>query len=303
MHSSKATLAQSSIPTYALYGEIGDASGADWVHCETIQARSRLHNYRIEPHRHETLFQILHLTGGRAEIAVDGRNLALTGPTLVTLPPMVVHGYTFSPNVEGTVLTLFDSRLGSILGVMEEARESFRSVQIVPLHEHGASAEAVAAGIAAIAAEIGGQAPGRLEAIEAHLTLVLIALHRLQGPARQASIGPGQRALQHALRYRELVDRDFRHQRSIDIYAGRLGLTSTHLNRICREHLGDTALGVIHQRIILEAKRYLTFTTMSAKEIALTLDFDDPAYFTRFFKHKTGLSPLSFRVRQNGTTV
>jgi AraC family transcriptional activator of pobA len=85
----------------------------------------------------------------------------------------------------------------------------------------------------------------------------------------------------------------------IDAYARRLGMTSPHLNRICREHLGDTALGIIHGRIILEAKRYLTFTTLSAKEVALALSFEDPAYFTRFFKQKTGLSPLGFRAMQN----
>ncbi|MBF9233636.1 helix-turn-helix domain-containing protein [Microvirga alba] len=62
--------------------------------------------------------------------------------------------------------------------------------------------------------------------------------------------------------------------------------------------MGDTALGVIHQRIILEAKRYLTFTSLSAKETALALAFDDPSCFTRFFKQKTGMSPLGFRALQ-----
>ena len=103
------------------------------------------------------------------------------------------------------------------------------------------------------------------------------------------------------MRFRELVDQDFRSHRPVDVYARRLGLTSTHLNRICREHLGDTALGVIHQRIVLEAKRYLTFTTLSAKEVALALAFEDPGYFARFFKRKTGFSPLGFRDLQKRT--
>ena len=64
------------IPTYALYGEAEGDPGADWLHCETIQSRSSLHGYRIESHRHETLFQILHLRSGRAELVVDGQSRA-----------------------------------------------------------------------------------------------------------------------------------------------------------------------------------------------------------------------------------
>jgi AraC family transcriptional activator of pobA len=290
------------IPTYALYGEAGDDPTADWVHCETIQIRSRLHNYRILPHRHEKLFQILHLIDGTAEIVVDGVSTQLVGPAIVALPPMAVHGYTFSPDVQGTVLTLFDNRLTQILADMDGVRETFRSVQLIRLHDHEDVAGTLTADIASLAAEFAGRGPGRLEAIQARLMLILIALNRLQRSGRAAGHhNPGPRALQHALRFRELVDQDFRSHQPIEVYARRLGLTSPHLNRICREHLGDTALGVVHQRIILEAKRYLTFTTLSAKEIALALAFDDPAYFARFFKQKTGLPPLAFRAMQQNT--
>jgi AraC family transcriptional activator of pobA len=58
---------------------------------------------------------------------------------------------------------------------------------------------------------------------------------------------------------------------------------------------------MVHQRLILEAKRYLTFTTLTAKEIALALGFEDPAYFTRFFKRQAGVSPLTFRAMQQNT--
>ncbi len=54
----------STIPTYALYGEQGYDSSPDWLHWETVLSRSRLHGFRIAPHRHEQFFQILHLTGG-----------------------------------------------------------------------------------------------------------------------------------------------------------------------------------------------------------------------------------------------
>jgi AraC family transcriptional activator of pobA len=291
------------IPTYSLYGEFKDNLQVDWVHCETIQSRSRLHNYEIKPHRHENLFQILHLRSGRAEIVVDGQQVRLESPSLVTLPPMAVHGYTFLPDVEGTVLTLFQDRLPAVLQAAEGVESTFRQVQIVPLAGHDEAARAIDEDIASILAEFDSRAAGRLGVIEARLALILITVHRLKGLPLAASSGLRDRARHHALRFRRLVDQEFRTHKPIEAYARRLGLTPAHLNRVCREQLGDTALGVVHARLILEAKRYLTFTSFSAKEIALALAFEDPSYFARFFKNKTGLSPLGFRALQRGPSI
>jgi AraC family transcriptional activator of pobA len=286
------------IPTYSLYGEFKRSPQTDWVHCETIQSRSRLHNYEIRPHRHENLFQILHLKVGQAEIVIDGQQIRLEGPSLVTLPPMAVHGYTFSPDVEGTVLTLFQDRLPAILQAAEGVESTFRQVQIVPLTGHSEAACAIDEDIASILAEFDSRAAGRLGVIEARLALILIGVHRLKGLPLAASSGSRDRARRHALRFRQLVDQEFRTHKPVEAYARRLGLTPAHLNRVCREQLGDTALGIVHERLILEAKRYLTFTSFSAKEIALALAFEDPSYFARFFKNRTGLSPLGFRALQ-----
>lgn len=282
------------IPTYALYGETADDPGTDWLHCETILSRSRLYGYRIEPHRHETLFQLLHLRRGRAVFLADGRRDDLIGPCVVTLPPLAVHGYTFSPDVEGNVLTLFESRLGDMLSASPEAAESFRTTRVVPLRD-AALADAVAADIAAIADEFEGHAPGRLSVIEARLALVLIALHRHLVPQRDRDAGASRKALLHLLRFRQFVDREYSSRQPVHRYARRLGITAAHLNRLCRQHLGESALDVIHRRLLLEAKRHLTFTGLSAKQVALLLAFEDPAYFARFFKQRTGMTPLQYR--------
>ncbi len=289
-----------SIPTYSLYGEIGSDPGADWLHCETIQARSSLHGYRIEPHRHETLFQILHLRNGRADFTLDGQTYMLTGPCMITLPPLSVHGYVFSPDVEGHVLTLFESRLADILRSAPDAVDRFREARVMRLRE-GNVADGLAGEIAGVAAEFEGSAAGRLGMIEARLALVLIALHRQLAPV--GSVVKSDRALRHVERFRQMVDRDYRTHLPIEAYAQRLGLTAPHLNRLCRRHLGVSALDVIQHRLVLEAKRYLTFTTLDAKQVALTLAFDDPAYFSRFFRRRTGMTPLQYRMLQQKRQV
>ncbi|GAB3387028.1 hypothetical protein GCM10027514_28270 [Azotobacter armeniacus] len=52
---------------------------------------------------------------------------------------------------------------------------------------------------------------------------------------------------------------------------------------------------MIHQRLLLEAKRNLIYTTMTVNELSDALGFNDPAYFSRFFRRLAGQSPKAFR--------
>src|SRR5690606_41620425 len=82
--------------TYALYGEADGAVRQDWLHWETIQSRSRLHDYRIAPHRHERFFQILSQTAGGAPVTLDGVRFDLTPSAIVLVPALTLHCYAFS---------------------------------------------------------------------------------------------------------------------------------------------------------------------------------------------------------------
>ena len=288
------------IPTYALYGEHDEHLGADWLHCETILARSRLHDFEIRPHRHEQFYQILFLETGEGLVTIDGREALLEAPCLLLLPPLVVHGFSFSHNVEGLVVTLFERRLAEILRASPDVIRGLEAPRLLGLAEELPVARRIAAILAAVWDEFRAQQPARLAAIEAQLVLVLIAAHRLAVQAGEAAVEGQVRGQAHIVRFRQLVEQDFRRRLPIETYAGRLGLTATHLNRLCRTHLGASALDVVNARIMLEAKRCLVFTSLGVKETAGALGFEDPAYFTRFFRRESGLTPLAFRARQRG---
>jgi AraC family transcriptional regulator, transcriptional activator of pobA len=290
--------AMSGIPTYALYGEFDEHIGADWLHCETIHARSHLHDFRIRPHRHERFFQILHLHSGSGRFSVDGQTAAIEPPCLIFVPAMVVHGFVFSHDITGRILTLYAEHLPSLLRASPEILPRLSSPVRLALDPKLAAG--VAAELEMIAQEFDLRLPARLAAIEARLSLVLIACHRAAGPtSKRRNDGPHG----HVAQFQHMVDAEFRLHRSLALFARRLGITTTHLNRLCRSSLGDTALGVINRRLILEAKRHLAFTMQGVKGIAAELGFEDPAYFTRFFIRQTGISPLGFRAkhRMRGT--
>ncbi len=92
-----------------------------------------------------------------------------------------------------------------------------------------------------------------------------------------------------------LLESNFHTVTNIDFYAGKLGISSKRLNQILKEKLDKTGTQILHDRIILEAKRRMIHTDVTIKEIAYDLGFSDRPYFSRFFKKQTGQTPEEFQ--------
>jgi AraC-like DNA-binding protein len=97
------------------------------------------------------------------------------------------------------------------------------------------------------------------------------------------------------LEYRSLINIHFKEQKYVSFYAEKLNLTPNYLNILCRKHFHTSATSLIHSRLILEAKRLLLTSKNPVKEVAYDLGFYDLAYFSKFFKTQTGMSPRQFR--------
>lgn len=92
-----------------------------------------------------------------------------------------------------------------------------------------------------------------------------------------------------------LLESNYQQVRNTDFYAGKLGISSKRLNQILKEKLDKTGMQLIHDRIILEAKRHIIHSEITIKEIAYELGFSDRPYFSRFFKKQTGQTPEEFQ--------
>ena len=92
-----------------------------------------------------------------------------------------------------------------------------------------------------------------------------------------------------------LLEENYQGERTADFYASELGISSKRLNQILKEKLDKTGMQLIHDRIILEAKRKIIHSENTLKEIAYELGFTDRPYFSRFFKKQTGSSPEDFQ--------
>ncbi|MFI6449571.1 helix-turn-helix domain-containing protein [Kitasatospora sp. NPDC050543] len=117
---------------------------------------------------------------------------------------------------------------------------------------------------------------------------------------------PGRRAHQPAdtyLRFRDAVERDFSRTRRLDDYADALGYSARTLSRATLATDGVGAKEFIDRRVVLEAKRLLAHSDLSAASITSRLGFTSATNFSKFFHQRTGQTPLAFRaaVRGNDT--
>jgi len=92
-----------------------------------------------------------------------------------------------------------------------------------------------------------------------------------------------------------LLEGNYLQVRNIDFYAGKLDISSKRLNQILKDKLGKTGTQIIHDRIILEAKRLIIHSEHTIKEIAYQLGFSDRPYFSRFFKKQTAQTAEEFQ--------
>jgi AraC family transcriptional regulator, transcriptional activator of pobA len=98
-----------------------------------------------------------------------------------------------------------------------------------------------------------------------------------------------------AEKYAELLEQTFRNGKGVAEYAEALGVTPTHLSRICRDSAGRPALAILQERLMHEACTLLVDTDLPARTIAEELGFSSAAYFTRSFSNLTGRTPSEFR--------
>lgn len=93
----------------------------------------------------------------------------------------------------------------------------------------------------------------------------------------------------------DLLETYFKNEHLVNFYANKLKITSKILTQTLFNATGKNTLQLINERLILEAKRELLFSSKSIKEIAFELGFEDQLYFSKLFKKNTTFAPQEFK--------
>lgn len=127
------------------------------------------------------------------------------------------------------------------------------------------------------------------------LKLIILKSTRIWKQQHLLSENDQQSDVQFLRKFSKLVEQHYKTHHTVADYADMLFITAKNLSKKISLLSKDTPNDIIKNRIILESKRLLAHTTMTVKEIAFSLNYEDDAYFVRFFTKNTGISPLSFR--------
>lgn len=251
----------------------------------SLQRMAQGERWRTEAMRSYGRPVLLWFTRGQGSVTISGTTRGYGPHNAIFLPAGTMHGFAM---------------MGSVFGFAVHFPADMRGAfPETPMHlrlRDGQLQAELTAMIDAIDREGRTDAPGADRAMRHHAGLLSIWLERHGEQASDISTGSATEHLVEA--FTALIERDFRSGAGVSAYAARLGVTPTHLSRVCRTACGRSASRLLADRVHYEARSMLQSTDLPVSEISRRLGFRSAAYFSRAFQNKTGFTPTAFRRAQ-----
>lgn len=247
---------------------------------------------RNEVHRHD-FHEIFFLSEGSGEHMIDLGTHPFTAPCMHAIVAGQVHRLGRSADSSGLVL-MFQREAIHGDAMDDDLHALFSGLNGGPVWALGPDQIDLAHTLLElIARETATDDPASRRAANGLLAVLIAKCAHWAGAKQERRTGlePGD----VARRFLGDVERDFLTERRVGAYAERYAISVDHLSDMLRSRIGRSAMEVLQDRLILEAKRLLLHSTMSVKEVGFALNMEDPAYFSRVFKKATGLTPVEYR--------
>lgn len=236
-------------------------------------------------------YVLIYCSGGKVTVAVDEKELTLGAGDVLTITSGQVHYVSKQSKAAGYVLEF----------TLDFFCKDDKDIELIfhnGLFCHFAMNEVIAVDkpvveghLKLIQQELNDQPYQYLISVHSRIELILVAVNRAKVQRGDEIWKPD--AL--FLKFLEAVRGNFEHNYSLSQFAALLGTTEIKLNELAKLHAGKTAQNVIYGLIASEAKRLLTYENLSVKEVAYRLGFNDPFYFSNFFKKHTRTSPKTYQ--------
>lgn len=283
------------IPVFDLSEYRQPASSLSGFSIDTLEGSMARNPHRLRPHYHH-FFQVF-LALGTGDMMHDFIDYKIAGTTLIFMSPGHVHSVEPSPTLSGSFVSFsqefFDNNAPPPSKLLDFP--FFFSADTPPvLSLSGKESARCKTLFAEMQREYRAGLPGAPDVLRAYLQILFTRTLRLYLQTHQPR--DPSRPAQLVRQFRVAVESRFRELDSLSGYAALLKVTPNHLNDTVREQTGQAAGELIRERQLLEAKRLLLHSDLSISEIGYQLNFNDPSYFSRFFRRYTGQTPAAFRL-------
>ncbi len=246
-------------------------------------------------HRHN-YYEIFVFTRGGGSHMIDFKEHPIISNSLHFISPGMVHVIKRKPACTGYVIT-FPEELFTLVN-----QQSFIQ-QISLYHNHDQTPivkckkplfNRLITLVEQLLSEYQSSKPMKEDYIRACLKLLIIESERIFNYS-QKQTNYNSTSNDKVQLFRKLMDEHFLSIKSINEYAAHVHLSPKAFTQLIKKHTGITPIEHLNNRMLIEAKRLLLNTDKNIKEIAFALNFEDPAYFGRFFKKLEKTTPLDFR--------
>lgn len=273
------------------------------IHYDALENLAGFFGRSMAVHRHAQYLQIHYIDRGKIHFQIDTKVYLVEGPALVLTPPSVPHSFFSAPEACGHVVTLHQSLVWQLLkdglqrllgtGLDNEFCLSLKDLS----GEEVQHWNLITQSLNNLAAEWNNDFTAKQLSLQSWVRLLLIQLARIGSKSipNAASTDLNNDDLQYFRRFATLIQEYYTEHWHLDAYASTLGISASRLHQVCQRVANQAPKQIIHDRLMQEAKRLLTFTNLSSSEICYQLGFSDPAYFSRFFKRNTGVTVLGYR--------
>lgn len=288
-------MSQTAIPEFFVYGEPARALDVGFLHVETVLARASVHSGRVLAHKHLQMAQVTFWTGGRGVYRIEDETWSFSTPTVSFMPSGVVHGFDIEPGTDAIVVSIADAALAMIA---EHSALPLDQPVFVTGRGEEVLWQRLGVTVRMIQAEYAEAQAGMEKILPPLVAVALSCIARLDAQS-QAVMVPAVVTL--GGRLRRLIDRHFRDDWPVERYVEELGTTRHLLDKAAHRVLGSGVRQAIGERRLVEAKRLLLFTIRTVEDIAYETGFNDPAYFSRFFREAVGMAPAAWRKGKLGS--
>lgn len=278
-----------------LYGENNYSPMLEFVHAEPLESRSKMYNWEIKEHLHTDLVQLFVIDHGDGILVSEKKEMVVAGPSIVFIPTNTLHGFIFQDNIKGDVITFSDFFLENNLKQNQKIVLELNHLQCFNFERDNTLFEQIRTLKEMITNELNQENIEKRSFINSLFQTLFLALFRVNQIQKTSIEETDNKTLKYFQIFQKSIKRDSSDTKTISQYAKEIGITTMHLNRVCKRVADKSPIQIIHEQLILEAKKYLLHTSYSISEISYFLNLNDPAYFTRLFKKIVGVSPSDFR--------
>ncbi|HEY4650681.1 MAG TPA: AraC family transcriptional regulator [Pontibacter sp.] len=249
----------------------------------------------VKPHAHNNLLQLFMVETGTTEFHYGANITTINSPAFIAVPKNMEHGFVHLTPVTGWILNLADAVLEHMLQREAEVVFGMDQIHIVLVTPDAPATVEVFATMQKCVEEYNSQMPGRLLMLQYLVGQMLVQLYRISLGGDQALVSSDNISKVYFRRFQQLIKEEHSYKKTVEEYARSLLISTGHLSRICRRVAGKSPKDIIIDYFIVEAQLALSEVDKNVAEISYELGFEDPAYFTRLFRKRTGLTPMAFR--------